>query len=280
MHGLIIREPWMGYILTGTKTWEMRTTPAPRRGRIALIRKGTGLVVGTAELVDSLAPLDAASLAASRDRHRIPAGLDSEVIAAGWLHPWVLHDVRVLAQPVPAGQKPGQVIWVPLAEATAAAIDAQTGTATSRIPKAAASPVVMASVPMPARVPDRPPGAVRPAPAPIPAPPGIGGSHDEVIVVLTDGAIRNSNLSVRTARHLLPDDVLGGSNRDTVAAGRLTVVFEPGETVETDIAADKMLLRCRGAVADFFVQSGATPGDRVCMYRDDVGALRVQIARR
>src|SRR5689334_2118634 len=74
----------------------MRTTPAPRRGRIALIRKGTGLVVGTAEIADSLPPLNATALATTRDRHRIPPGLDAEVLAAGWLNPWVLRDVRRL----------------------------------------------------------------------------------------------------------------------------------------------------------------------------------------
>lgn len=122
MHGLIVREPWIGYILEGTKTWEMRTSPAPRRGRIGLIRKGTGLVVGTAKIVDSLPPLDAAGLAATRDRHRIPAELDVQVLAAGWIHPWVLRNVRRLPRPVAAGQKPGQVIWVPLHPHTVTAI--------------------------------------------------------------------------------------------------------------------------------------------------------------
>lgn len=114
MHGLIIREPWLGKILDGTKNWEMRTSPAPRRGRIALIRKGTGLVVGTAEITDSLPPLDAVTLAATRDRHGIPATFDTEVLAAGWVHPWVLRNVRRLHRPIPAGQTPGQVIWYPL----------------------------------------------------------------------------------------------------------------------------------------------------------------------
>lgn len=125
MHGMIIRESWIGYILDGTKTWEMRASPVRRRGRIALIRKGTGLVVGTAELIDSLPPLDAVSLAATHNRHRIPANLDVEVLAARWVHPWVLRDVRRLARPVTAGQKPGQVIWVPLGCDAADAINAQ-----------------------------------------------------------------------------------------------------------------------------------------------------------
>ena len=125
MHGLIVREPWIGYILDSTKIWEMRTTPATRRGRIALIRKGTGLVVGVADLVDSLSPLNAAALAASRDRHCIPPERDGAVLEAGRVHPWVLRDSRRLATPVPAGQKRGQVIWVPLAADAIAAVEAQ-----------------------------------------------------------------------------------------------------------------------------------------------------------
>jgi len=125
LSGLIIREPWIDYILAGTKTWEMRTAPTKRRGRIALIRKGTGLVVGIAEIVENLPPLDAASFAATRDRHQIPARLDAKVLAAGWVHPWVLRDVQRLPRSVVAGQKAGQVIWVPLGCDAADAIEAQ-----------------------------------------------------------------------------------------------------------------------------------------------------------
>lgn len=267
MHGLIIREPWIGYILDGTKTWEMRTAPAPRRGRVALIRKGTGLVVGTAEIVDSLPPVDAAGLATARDRHCIPAGRDAEVLAAGWVHPWVLRDVRRLPRSVPAGQKPGQVIWVPLDVDAVAAIEAQMGAA-------AASPAPEVEVPRPVRAaataPAKTISALRAEARPADGP-------DEVTVVLTDGAIRNGNLSVRTALHLLPEGVVGGSNRDSAAARRVTVVFDPGETVETDIDGDKMLLRCRGAVSDFYARSGAKAENLVRIHRDRIGVLRVRI---
>ncbi len=92
--------------------------------------------------------------------------------------------------------------------------------------------------------------------------------------------IRNGSLSVRRALRLLPDDAVGGPNRHATAAGSVTVVFEPGETVETDVAGDKMLLRCRGAVSDFFARSAAVPGDLVRMRRDGARTLRVRIARR
>jgi hypothetical protein len=40
MKGLIIDEPWIGYIISGTKAWEMRSRNTAARGRIGLIRKG------------------------------------------------------------------------------------------------------------------------------------------------------------------------------------------------------------------------------------------------
>jgi len=114
MNGLIIREPWINKILSGVKTWEMRTKPTLQRGHIGLIRKGTGLVVAVAELVDSLPPLDTRAFASSRERHGIPADMLLEAMKAGWIYPWVLRNVRPLRTPTHAGQKPGQVIWVPL----------------------------------------------------------------------------------------------------------------------------------------------------------------------
>ena len=49
---LIIADPWIGYLLDGTKTWEMRSSGAAHRGWLGLIRKGTGAIYGIARLVD------------------------------------------------------------------------------------------------------------------------------------------------------------------------------------------------------------------------------------
>lgn len=273
MHALIIREPWIGLILAGRKTWEMRSSGTQIRGRIGLIRKGSGLVVGVADLVESLPPLDAAQFADARNRHQVPPENEADALGGGWVHPWVLADARALPRPVPAGQKPGQVIWVPLSPAVAAEIDDQIGPSTCAVSQShavseasaatiAQKPIAKASVPGAASSSRR------------------SATSQEITVELTDGAIRNANLSVRKALHMLPDDVLGGTNRDLAARGRLTVVFEPGETVETDIPTDKMTLRCRGAVADFFARTGVKGGDVVRMSFDRAGALRVRVASR
>lgn len=65
--GLMIREPYISLILMNKKRWELRGTPTKLRGRIGLIRSGSGLVVGECEIVDCLGPLDFETLRASRE---------------------------------------------------------------------------------------------------------------------------------------------------------------------------------------------------------------------
>ena len=257
-------------ILAGTKTWEMRTGPCSYAGRIGLIRKGTGLVVGVADVVASLPPLDAAGLAATRDRHGISSEQDRHVLQARWLHPWVLENVRSFSRPVPAGQKPGQVIWATLSPEVTTAIDAQLGSSRStdirKLPAPAMPPVRRDNVSVEVRV-----GPSQTLPA------SNAQTVDEIIVELTAGAIKNGNICVRPALDWLPKSVFGGSNKTTAAASSLTIVFTPGETVETDIASDKMLLRCRGAVLDFIKRSGAVPGNRVRVLRQAHQTLHVEM---
>jgi hypothetical protein len=127
MKGLIIRDPWITKILRGTKTWEMRGKPTGYRGAVALIRQGTGLVVGIAEITDSLPALDLARYHATRDRHGIPVERDAEVLRAGWVCPWVLENVRVLKRSVASTQKPGAVTWVTLPTEVIAKVQLESG---------------------------------------------------------------------------------------------------------------------------------------------------------
>lgn len=114
---LIIDEPWITLLLRGEKTWEMRSTQTTKRGPIALIRKGSGLVVGTARLTDCLGPFDDAQVAAHEARHRVPLAKIGK-----WRHAWVMADCRALAQPVPYRHPNGAVIWVRLDDDAAARV--------------------------------------------------------------------------------------------------------------------------------------------------------------
>ncbi len=112
--GLIVDTPHIDRILRGEKTWEMRGTRTAQRGRVALIRKGSGQVVATVELVDSLGPLTQEQMLANEARHLIDPGRVRRGEVEKWRHAWVLRDPRPLARPVAYRYPPGAVIWVKL----------------------------------------------------------------------------------------------------------------------------------------------------------------------
>jgi hypothetical protein len=111
---LVIREPFINLILTGQKTWEMRSRSTKIRGFIALIRGGSGLLVGTAHLMGSGKSLNADELRENSDRHCIPDERIEQVIARWWVVPWELTDAKPLARPIPYRHPRGAVGWVRL----------------------------------------------------------------------------------------------------------------------------------------------------------------------
>lgn len=114
LKALIIREPWIDEILAGRKTWELRSKPFRHRGEIALIRKGSGCVVGIAELTGCLPPLDEAAMRETFHLHRVPSHKIGDVLDKGWRVPWVLSNVRRLESPVPYVHRSGAVVTIDL----------------------------------------------------------------------------------------------------------------------------------------------------------------------
>ena len=105
----------------------MRSTATKIRGPIALIRKGSGTVVGVAEIVDSVGPLSTDDLLANQDKHLIsPERIESGAVAK-WKHAWVLENVRSLKGPVRYVHPTGAVIWVNLSEQESDSISVQIG---------------------------------------------------------------------------------------------------------------------------------------------------------
>lgn len=116
--GLIIRSPWIDHILADRKTWEIRSKATKIRGPIALIRGGSGLVVGKAELVDSLGPFTFGQLRSRQDKHSVPvdALLPFMRRYKDRAHAWVLDNVVAFKQPIPYDHPSGAVIWVTLSD--------------------------------------------------------------------------------------------------------------------------------------------------------------------
>lgn len=126
-HGLVIAQPWIGMILRGEKSWEMRSQKVKRRGPFALIEKGTGTVVGLANLTDVQGPFSPEQLAEHQDQHRVPATI-YRATDYKWNYAWVLQDVQALPSPVPYQHKNGAVTWVELNEEARRDIAAQLNT--------------------------------------------------------------------------------------------------------------------------------------------------------
>ncbi|SFC01027.1 ASCH domain-containing protein [Tropicimonas isoalkanivorans] len=111
---LIVDEPWISKILSGAKTWEMRSTSAKQRGWIGLIKKGSGHVVGVAKMTGVDGPLSDQKMIDNSDKHHIP----SDIFLAGKFskhrYAWIMSGAVRLRRPVPYRHKSGAVIWVAL----------------------------------------------------------------------------------------------------------------------------------------------------------------------
>ncbi len=119
---LIIDTPHIDNILSGKKTWEMRTTQTKQRGRIALIQKGSGTIIGVVEITDSLGPFSNEEMLANESKHGItPVRLNNPEVSK-YNNAWVVENAKRLKQPIPYKHKSGQVIWVNLDAETSAAV--------------------------------------------------------------------------------------------------------------------------------------------------------------
>ncbi|MFG0328775.1 MAG: hypothetical protein ACF8PN_02645 [Phycisphaerales bacterium] len=117
---LVIAPEWVAKILAGEKTWEIRSRPNARVGRIALAEKG-GPLVATCTIEKSI-PIRAEEFAMYFPKHRVkPEDLwnfygDRDVFA------WPLSDVRRLDPPIEY-QHPGGGSWVKLSPAILTKLD-------------------------------------------------------------------------------------------------------------------------------------------------------------
>ena len=115
MKGLIIRAPWIDYILKGEKTWEIRGSNTAVRGRVGLIKSGTGTVIGTVEIKDSIE----LTLDDYRENSIKYGGDGQEALSLPYkrTYAWVLDQPSMFDEPFPYKHPMGAVIWVNLSKA-------------------------------------------------------------------------------------------------------------------------------------------------------------------
>lgn len=112
--GLVIKSPYIDRILAGTKTWEMRSSATSLRGPIALIKQGSGQVVGIANLVDVKGPLSKKDKLKAIDKHQISIERLESGETDKWDTAWVLENAQPLKTPIHYQHPNGAVIWVNL----------------------------------------------------------------------------------------------------------------------------------------------------------------------
>jgi hypothetical protein len=287
--GLIIAEPWIGRILSGEKTWEMRSQGTSYRGWFGLIAKGTGAVHGLARLVDVGEPMTPEEMLRTEALHRIPGAMIRSGYVAKWTVPWKLADIFRLPEPVPYHHKPGAVIWVEFDRDTQEALaDAMLVMDLPSLLEKASSPRPEPVREMPRNQPalpvhhshgsflDRAARSERPAGAWTESPGVerlIGRS------VLSAGNLRNSHFYLRDLVGAFPPDVIGGSNSRSGASGTVTIEWGGASPAVTDIDGTKRIFRSRGWIRAFFEKTGARVGDTVVIEQTGARSYRVRLER-
>ena len=110
MNALIIKKPWIDYILSGEKTWEIRGCSTNKRGIIELIQSKSGCVVGSCELVDCV-KLDIVKYKTSIDKHCIQ---NVDKLPYNTTYAWVISNAKRYDVPRKYQHPKGAVIWVKL----------------------------------------------------------------------------------------------------------------------------------------------------------------------
>jgi len=112
--GLVIKSPYIEKILSGSKTWEMRSTLTKIRGPIALIKQGSGQIIGVANLVDTKGPLSQQDKLNAMDKHQISIDRLQSGETDKWDSAWVMENAQLLISPINYQHPNGAVIWVNL----------------------------------------------------------------------------------------------------------------------------------------------------------------------
>jgi DNA polymerase-3 subunit epsilon len=100
-----------------------------------------------------------------------------------------------------------------------------------------------------------------------------------VWIEINSANIRNDHIYLRDVIDFFPSDAIGGSNSASASPHTIDVEFNPGDTIQTDLAGDKRFLRARGAVKKFFRLAKAANGDRVLVTKIADRHFRFELVR-
>jgi hypothetical protein len=111
----MVRDPYATQLLNGEKTWEIRGRATQIRGRIVIIKSGTGCAFGVVDLARVIGPLNLGDLCNST---HLPIAEREEFRRAGLPYPktfaYEVMNARWFAAPIPYDHPYGAVTWVNL----------------------------------------------------------------------------------------------------------------------------------------------------------------------
>jgi len=117
---------WNALVISGVKSWELRTNATHIREQVGIIEKGSGAVVGVCTIVACHGPLTEGELAATFPKHlTTPADRQRLAGARPYRYAWVLDQVQALAVPVPYLHRPGTQGWATISSEVAARVARQ-----------------------------------------------------------------------------------------------------------------------------------------------------------
>lgn len=111
MDGLIIKKKWLDLIFDENKVWEVRGCDTKKRGKIALIESGSGLIHGTTYLIHTATWCEAHRNDCYKYHKLDNEGL-SFIERYKEPHIWELRNSKRFKNPVPYKHPQGAVIWV------------------------------------------------------------------------------------------------------------------------------------------------------------------------
>lgn len=258
--GLVIDAPWISLILSGQKDWEMRSTGTAHRGWFGLIWKGMGSVYGVARLTGAGGPLSTQEMVEAFEHHRIPEEMIRSGAVAKWNRPWFLTNVIRLPTPVRYKHPNGAVTWVEFAEHVSFAIEAQLATLCQPLPEPAS---------VSARADDDETRSLQSE--------FVWRQIGES--VLTQGNIDHHHIYLREFFDRFPNDAVGGSNKAEKAARDISIVWDGGPLVVTDLDGSKKLFRARRWIGSFLRHHDARTGDRVLVDEGAPYQYRIRILK-
>lgn len=125
MKGLLIKSPHIDNILSGRKTWEIRgSTTKELNTTIALIKSGSGMVIGKCKISAVHGPLTRTEMEKNEDKHLVERSRIDDVLSRyKACYAWELKDVVKLKSHIRYEHPSGAVIWVTLGPSVTAQVE-------------------------------------------------------------------------------------------------------------------------------------------------------------